>query len=53
MLAPLVLAALQQRLERGERSLVFLNRRGYAPVLHCADCGWKAAARSAWRVFLG
>ncbi len=50
--APLV-AALQERLDRGEQSLVFLNRRGYAPVLHCADCGWKSGCPhcSAWRVF--
>ena len=50
--APL-LGALQQRVERGEQSLVFLNRRGYAPVLHCTDCGWKSACPhcSAWRVF--
>jgi primosomal protein N' (replication factor Y) len=33
-------AALAERLERGEQSLVFLNRRGYAPVLACAACGW-------------
>ncbi|WP_079417600.1 primosomal protein N' [Thiomonas intermedia] len=33
-------AALRQRLERGEQSLLFLNRRGYAPVLSCPDCGW-------------
>ncbi len=52
-LAPLVLAALEERLARGEQSLVFLNRRGWAPVLHCADCGWKSACPhcSAWRVF--
>ena len=37
--APL-LAALRQRLERGEQSLLFLNRRGYAPVLTCDACGW-------------
>ena len=50
--APLV-AALQQRIERGEQSLVFLNRRGYAPVLHCGECGWKSGCPncSAWRVF--
>ena len=50
--APLV-AALQERLERGEQSLVFLNRRGYAPVLHCTECGWKSGCPhcSAWRVF--
>ena len=52
-LSPPLVAALQQRLERGEQSLVFLNRRGYAPVLHCAACGWKSACPhcSAWRVF--
>jgi primosomal protein N' (replication factor Y) len=33
-------AALAARLERGEQSLVFLNRRGYAPVLTCFACGW-------------
>ena len=33
-------SALQQRLQRGEQSLVFINRRGYAPVLMCTACGW-------------
>jgi primosomal protein N' (replication factor Y) len=53
VLAPMVLESLRQRVERGEQSLVFLNRRGYAPVLHCADCGWKSGCPhcSAWRVF--
>nr|WP_124077726.1 primosomal protein N' [Pigmentiphaga humi] len=39
-LAPQLLKAVGERLERGEQSLIFLNRRGYAPVLHCDACGW-------------
>lgn len=35
-----LLAAVESRLARGEQSLLFLNRRGYAPVLACAACGW-------------
>ncbi|HNQ04745.1 MAG TPA: primosomal protein N' [Thiobacillaceae bacterium] len=31
--------AIGQRLERGEQSLVFINRRGYAPTLLCDPCG--------------
>ncbi|MET0348870.1 MAG: primosomal protein N', partial [Rhizobacter sp.] len=52
-IAPALVAALGKRIERGEQSLVFLNRRGYAPVLHCTDCGWKSGCPhcSAWRVF--
>ena len=53
VLAPPVLQSLRDCIARGEQSLVFLNRRGYAPVLHCADCGWKSGCPhcSAWRVF--
>ena len=40
-----LLAAIGVRLERGEQSLVFLNRRGYAPVLACAACGWISRCR--------
>ena len=39
---PLV-AALAERLQKGEQSLVFINRRGYAPVLMCGECGWLSA----------
>ena len=53
VLAPPLLAAIQERIERGEQSLLLLNRRGYAPVLHCSACGWKSGCPhcSAWRVF--
>lgn len=35
-----LITALKRRLERGEQSLLFLNRRGYAPVITCDACGW-------------
>lgn len=44
-LSPGLLEALQQCLERGEQSLVFLNRRGFAPVLACPACGWLSRCR--------
>jgi primosomal protein N' (replication factor Y) len=48
-----LLAAIQMRVARGEQSLLFLNRRGYAPVLQCSDCDWKSHCPhcSAYRVF--
>ena len=51
--APPLLKAIEERIGRGEQSMVFLNRRGYAPVLHCADCDWKSECPhcSAFRVF--
>ncbi len=44
-LSPPLLAALRSRLERKEQSLLFLNRRGYAPVMHCDACGWISNCR--------
>ena len=37
-----LLDAVGRCLARGEQALVFKNRRGYAPVLICHDCGWSA-----------
>ncbi|AYQ28101.1 MULTISPECIES: primosomal protein N' [unclassified Polaromonas] len=53
VIAPPLLEAIAQRIARGEQSLIFLNRRGYAPVLACHDCGWKSECPhcSAYRVF--
>ncbi len=46
--APL-LTALQQTFNRGEQALVFRNRRGYAPVLLCGQCGWHAECQQCSR----
>ena len=39
-LAPEIEAAIAQRLTKKEQILILLNRRGYAPVLQCVDCGF-------------
>ena len=44
-LSAAVIDALQARLARREMSLVFINRRGYSPVLACTSCGWTSACR--------
>jgi primosomal protein N' (replication factor Y) len=53
LLAPALLEAIQTRIARGEQSLLFLNRRGYAPVLACTACEWKSDCPhcSTFRVF--
>ena len=40
-LAPRLVKEMQQRLARGEQSLLFLNRRGYAPLTLCRNCGYR------------
>jgi primosomal protein N' (replication factor Y) len=53
IVAPQLLAAIEERIARGEQALLFLNRRGYAPVLACTACEWKSECPhcSAFRVF--
>lgn len=41
-LSTVALAAIRQHLDRREQVLVFKNRRGYSPLLHCRSCGWRA-----------
>ena len=53
VISPPLLAAIEARVARGEQSMIFLNRRGYAPVLACSACEWKSECPhcSAYRVF--
>ena len=39
-LAPTLLGAVRETVKRGEQCLIFINRRGYAPVLICPSCSW-------------
>jgi len=51
-LAPRLVQGMIERLERGEQSLLFLNRRGYAPLTLCRECGhrFQCPSCSAWLV---
>lgn len=51
-IAPTLLKALETRIERGEQSLLFLNRRGYAPLTLCRNCGhrFQCPNCTAWMV---
>ncbi len=51
-LAPALVAKLEERLADGEQSLLFLNRRGYAPLTLCRNCGYRFQCPncSAWLV---
>src|SRR5690606_28144210 len=51
-LAPRLVDALRDRLEKGEQSLLFLNRRGFAPLTLCRHCGFRFQCPncSAWLV---
>jgi primosomal protein N' (replication factor Y) len=51
-LSPVLVNAVGETLKRGEQALLFLNRRGYAPVTLCRNCGYKFECPncSAWLV---
>ena len=38
--SPLLLARVREALERGEQAILFQNRRGFAPMIECRQCGW-------------
>ncbi|MEJ2576320.1 MAG: primosomal protein N', partial [Gammaproteobacteria bacterium] len=44
-ISPVLLAELRRVLTAGEQALIFLNRRGFAPVLTCYACGWLSDCR--------
>lgn len=51
-ISPPLVKKLEERLEKGEQSLLFLNRRGYAPLTLCRSCGhrFQCDTCSAWLV---
>ena len=38
--SPLLLNKVREALERGEQAILFQNRRGFAPMIECRQCGW-------------
>ncbi len=42
-ISTIAMDAIAKTLDKGEQALIFLNRRGYAPVILCHECGWHAA----------
>ena len=38
--SPLLLSHIREALERGEQAILFQNRRGFAPMMECRQCGW-------------
>jgi len=45
-LSPGALEAIRSTIDAGRQALIFLNRRGYAPLLYCHACGWNARCPS-------
>lgn len=45
ILSPELIARMEEALARGEQVILFRNRRGFAPVLECKNCGWTPKCR--------
>ncbi|MFI3248285.1 MAG: primosomal protein N' [Rikenellaceae bacterium] len=41
-----LITKIEERLQRGEQTMLFQNRRGFAPYVECAECGWVARCPS-------
>lgn len=52
-ISPPLFFAINERLQRHEQCLIYLNRRGYSPIMLCKSCGEKIACQncSAWLVY--
>ncbi|MFV0421793.1 replication restart helicase PriA [Oleidesulfovibrio sp.] len=46
ILAPQTLARIKETVQKGEQAVILLNRRGYAPLMYCLDCGTVARCPS-------
>ncbi len=44
-ISPTLFRMMQEEIQAGNQTLLFLNRRGYSPLLSCYDCGWIAECR--------
>lgn len=44
--SPLLLARVREAIERGEQAILFQNRRGFAPMVECRQCGWVPSCRN-------
>ena len=40
------ISAIESVLNKGEQVLIFINRRGFAPIYQCGSCGWVADCKS-------
>jgi primosomal protein N' (replication factor Y) len=44
-LSQALLTAIQKHLQQGNQVILFINRRGFAPILMCHECGWQASCQ--------